>query len=310
MHLKFRLMSVLALAVFTTFTACKKDSSSTSSDPTTELSAQSDDETQVSNETQGVENDANASIESSSNFTGRMMNPPVSICDATVAYDSTSTLRRITITYNGSNCSGTRTRTGSVVITMPLGMHWKDAGAAVTLTYQNLKITRISDNKSITINGSHTITNVSGGLLVTLPSVGGSITHTVTSSGMTITYADGTQRSWQVARQSVFTYNNGFVLTITGTHTDGSNTGIAYWGTNRFGHAFTTSITSPLVFREDCSYRLTGGEVKHQGIATATATFGLDSTGNPTSCPGTGHYYLRLVWVGAGGKTYTLILPY
>jgi hypothetical protein len=115
---------------------------------------------------------------------------------------------------------------------------------------------------------------------------------------------------WKVARKRTFTYNYGVVITETGNHTEGTNTKIAEWGVNRFGHAFTTSITEPLVVRQDCNFRLTHGEVKHEGIATATATFGLDVNGNPTSCPGLGSYYFKLVWTGPGGNTHSAILPY
>lgn len=309
MQLKLRLLSVITLATFTTFTACKKDSSQKATDPTIELTAQSDDQSQVSNETEAVENDADLAVESSSNFSGRMQSPQSLICDATITSDTTSNPRTITITYNGNTCSGSRTRTGVVVLSMPAGMHWKDAGAVLTINYQNLKITRTSDHKSITINGTHTITNVSGGLLINLPALQ-SITHTIASSNMTITFDDNTQRVWQVARKRVFTYDNGVVITITGNHTDGSNTQIAEWGINRFGHAFTTSITAPLVIRQDCEFRLTSGAVQHQGIATATATFGLNADGIPTSCPGSGHYYFKLVWTGSGGISHSIILPY
>ncbi|HRF19588.1 MAG TPA: hypothetical protein PK977_15540, partial [Chitinophagaceae bacterium] len=68
------------------------------------------------------------------------------------------------------------------------------------------------------------------------------ITHTITSSNMSVTFDDNTQRTWQVARQRVFTYNNGVVITVTGMHAANGITGIAEWGTNRFGNFFTTSI--------------------------------------------------------------------
>jgi hypothetical protein len=128
---------------------------------------------------------------------------------------------------------------------------------------------------------------------------------------MSVTFDNGSQRTWMVAVQRVFTYNNGVVITSTGTHTDGSNINIAEWGTNRFGHAFSTSILEPLVVRQDCSFRLVSGKVKHTAPAvTATATFGLDASGNPTGCPGTGHYYYKLEWTGPGGNLHTVILPY
>jgi hypothetical protein len=307
MQINFRHLPVVALAIFTTLTACKKDASET--DPASELTAQSDDQSRVSTQIDGVANDANIALESSSAFSGKMQNPPPGICDATVVFDTVSNPRTITITYNGSSCWGTFTRTGTVILSMPAGTHWKDAGATLTATYQSLKITRTIDNKSITINGSHSLTNQSGGLLINLPTLQ-SITHTINSTGMTITFDDNSQRLWQVARKRTFTYNNGVVVTETGNHTVGNNNQIAEWGVNRFGHAFTTSITQPLVVRQDCNFRLTSGEVKHEGIATATASFGLDVNGNPTSCPGTGNYYFKLVWTGIGGNTHSAILPY
>jgi hypothetical protein len=263
----------------------------------------------VSGQLDAVANDATLTIESSAAYSGRIQNPPAVSCDAAISFDSVSTLRKATITYSGATCNGVYTRTGSVVVSMPAGVHWKDQGASITLTYQNLKVTRISDNKSLTINGSISIMNISGGLLLNL-STQQSITHIVSSSGMSITFDDNSQRTWQVATRRVFTYNNGIVLTITGNNTIDNTEGISEWGVNRFGHDFVTSITQPLVIRQDCAFRLTSGEVKHEGFGTGTATFGLDVNGNATACPGTGHYYFKIIWTGPNGATASAILPY
>ena len=308
--MKTRIIS-LALSIFSLvfiFTACKKENSTT--DYTTELSEQSDDQSQFSSETDAVADDANIALETSSFFTARTGDIQSLICDADIAIDSVSNPRTITITYNGSNCIGNRIRTGAVVLSMAAGVHWKDAGAVITVTYQNVKITRVSDNKSITINGAHTITNVSGGLLYNLATLG-TITHIIASNGMSVTFNNNTQRVWQVARQRVFTYNNGVVITITGTHSDGNNTHIAEWGTNRAGHSFATSTLEPLVIRQDCAFRLVSGKVEHKmEHVDATATFGLDATGNPTSCPGSSHYYFKITWTGIAGNIHSIILPY
>ena len=148
-------------------------------------------------------------------------------------------------------------------------------------------------------------------MLINLPTLN-TITHSITSSGLSITFDNGTQRTWQVSKQRVFTFvNNSGVITTTGTHTDGAVANIAEWGTNRFGKAFATSITEPLIVKQDCSFRLTSGQVKHTtGGITATATFGLDATGNPTSCPGSGNYYYKVIWTGPNGNSLTVILPY
>jgi hypothetical protein len=311
MQINFRLLPVLTLAVFTTFTACKKDSKP-ATDSTTELATHADDQNQVSNQMDIVANDASMAIESSTTYSGaRGQSPPFTVCDATLTLDSTSNPRKATITYLGTSCSGAYKRTGTVVVSMPANVQWKNQGATITVTYQNFKVTRLADNKSVTINGSHTITNVSGGLLFMLPTIQ-SVTHTVSSSGMSITFDDGSQRTWQVATRREFTYsNNAVVLTITGNNSNGTTDGIAEWGTNRFGHSFTSTITEPLVIRSDCYFRLTSGQVKHEGSGTATATFGLDASGNATSCPGqSGHYYFKLTWTGPNGASASAILPY
>ena len=299
------------LFVFTlliSFAACKKESKNSDND---EMTAHSDDQSQFSSEIDGVANDADLTIESSSSMTGRFEGVQGVICDATVAVDIVSNPKTITITYDGTVCTGAfHKRTGVVVISMAQDVQWKNAGAAVTVTFQNLKITRLRDNKSITINGAQTYTNVSGGLLINLASLG-SITHTITSNGLSITFDNNSQRNWQVAKQRVFSFNNGVVVTTSGTHTDGSNTGIAEWGTNRFGGSFATSIMEPLVVRQDCNFRLTSGKVKHTtSLVTATVTFGLNANGEPTSCPGLGTYYFKVVWMGANGNSITVIRPY
>lgn len=309
--MKARILSFASaiLAVAFIFTACQKDTNN-ATDYSSETTTHSDDQNRVSNEVDAVANDGDVVLEATSGFAGRGEGVQSLICDATVAVDTMSNPRTITITYNGTNCLGNRTRTGVVVISMAQNVRWKNAGAQLTVTYQNLKITRVSDNKSITINGTQTYTNVTGGLLINLPQLG-TITHTITSSNMSITFDNGSQRTWQIARQRTFTYNNGIVITVTGLHTEGSTTGIAEWGTNRFGNAFTTAIKEPLVFRQDCSFRLGSGKVQHTTTHfDATVTFGLDASGNPTGCPGANSYYMKIVWTGPGGNTRTAILPY
>jgi hypothetical protein len=296
------------------FTACKKENSKPNDDNSVEASVQSDDQSRFSSEIDAVANDADLALENSSSFTGRtLQSQQDSICDATAVYDLVN--RKITITYNGANCGGFRSRTGTVVLSMASGIHWKDQGASITVAFQNLKITRVADNKSITINGTQTYTNVSGHLLIDLfnPLSGiHSVTHTITSSDMSIVFDDGTQRNWQVAKQRVYSFSNANIsITITGTHSEGDVTNIAEWGTNRLGHEFTTSTVEPIVITSNCGFRIVSGELKHTlPNLTATATFGLDSHGDPTSCPGTGHYYFKVVVTGSNGNSITVIMPY
>ncbi len=197
MQTNFRLLSVAALTLVISFTACNKNNDPKPQD-STELTVHSEDQSRVSAEMDAVTNEVNAAIEADGSFTGRQQNI-TTICNATAVADTSGNPWTITITYNGANCMGSHTRTGVVVVSKPAGVRWRDAGAAITVTYQNVKITRVADNKSITINGSHTLTNVSGGLLVNLSTLN-QITHRIASQGMSIKFDDNTTRTWQVAR--------------------------------------------------------------------------------------------------------------
>jgi hypothetical protein len=307
-------------------------SSGSTSNGTTaaEVQTQSDDITQVSNEMDAMTNDVNNSLNASTAFSGATsyggvaldgkgvvteggggsIDLDLSICDATVTTDTLNGLRQIIITYNGTNCRGNRTRTGVVVISIPVGVRWRDSGAVVTVSIQNLKITRIRDHKTITLNGTYTYTNVTGGLLKDLATLG-TITHTISADSVTIEFADSATRIWSVAKQRVFTYNDGIVITTTGTHSDGTNNDVAIWGTNRFGNSFETLITQPMVIAQSCDFRLTSGQTETiRPALTLTITYGLDANGDPTGCPGDGYYYFKAVWVLSNGKTYTFIAPY
>jgi hypothetical protein len=331
--MKTTLLSAVAVAVTVAslVAACNKSnssgSSSTSSGTTpTQIQTQTDDETQVNNEMDANANDVNNALNTTAAFSGNTstsyssgiqttggatggLDIDYSICDGTVTTDTANGLRQVIITYNGNNCWGNRIRNGVVVISIPVGVRWRDTGAVVTVQFENLKITRVRDGKTITFNGTYTYTNVTGGLLVDL-ATRDSITHTITADSVSIEFADSATRVWSVSKQRVFTYNDGVVITTTGTHSDGTNTDVSVWGTNRYGNSFETLITQPKVIQQSCDYRLTSGQTETiRPAVTTTVTYGLDSDGNPTSCPGTGTYYYKVVWV-IGGKTYTYIAPY
>lgn len=305
------LLMTMAVAFF--FTSCKKTDAT--ADGNTNIATQSDDQSRFASGMDDVANDANDIAGSYPEFNGRgsvvsdvVTNIP---CNATAVLDSTGSVRRVTVTYNGPNCNQTRSRTGVVVITLPLTQHWGDVGAVLTISSQDLRITRLADNKSITINGTTTVTNVTGGRIINLAAVA-PIIHDIASSSMSVTFDNGTHRDWNISKRRTFTYDNGIVITTNGTHTENTVTNISEWGTNRFGNAFTASITSPMIIRQDCSFRLVNGQVTHQGaLGSLVATFGLDANGNPTACPGlTAPYYFKAVYTGNNGIVRTIIYPY
>lgn len=309
---RYLLGALLISGLSVSFWACQKsnaDQDSPNKQTEAQLTTHADDQAQFSADMDAIADDANLILEASG-IASKQMDLSGLVCNATADVDTSANPWKITVTYNGLNCLGTHSRTGVVVITSAPRLRWATAGSAITITAQNLKITRVSDNKSITLNGAQTYTNTSGGLLINL-SAQNSITHTITSNGITVKFDDNTTRTWQVAKRRIFSYNNGAVITTTGIHTAGNQDNIAEWGTNRFGGSFTSATASPIVIRQDCSFRITSGQIRHvNALADATLTFGLNATGQPASCPGSNPYYYKLSWTGPGGNTYNVIAPY
>ncbi len=304
MKLKNVFFASLFFAFAITFNSCKKDNNSsgnTTTDANTEAQTQSSDQIMYSNESDAATDDVNTAIDANggsynARTTGINTFPFKISCDATVTVDTASTPRTITINYSG-NCNGARTRSGSVVASFSPDFKWGNAGAQITITYHNLKIT-YKNGKSVVINGTRTLTNTSGGLLRNLASLD-SVVHTVNDVNMSVTFDNGTQRTWQNSYTRVFTYNDGAVITVNGS---GS-------GVNRFGHNFTTSITQ-LVMKQSCDFRYTSGQVQYTGaVVTTTTTFGLDATGLAvSSCPLL--LYYKIVWTGSQGTSLSYIGSY
>jgi hypothetical protein len=309
---------------FSLFIACKKDAagSSNQTPSTTELQTSSDDQTMTSNENDALSNDVSASLESNGSYARAFADANMSsasmrtdgdspVCDATLSYDTSGEAKILTITYNGNNCWGNRTRTGTVTISEPKGVHWKDMGATVTITISNLTITRVADGKSIVINGVKKITNTSGGLLINLAN-SAPVTHDISDS-TTITFDKGAVRTFYVSKHRVFVYDNGIKMTTTGTHSDGTNSDIAEWGTNRYGVSFSSRITVPKVITQYCSYKLIHGEntFTRGDKFMAIVTYGLDANGLPiTSCT-SGNIYAKVVWTYLpNGATGSFLVQY
>lgn len=313
----------LVAASFCLVLACKKEiSSSASSSDISNLQMSADDQTMASNENDVLSTEAIAALTASGSLWRIFADPnPASgasmredgnspICDASLSFDTTATTKTLTIEYNGTNCGGNRTRTGTIIISEPRAAHWKDAGAVVSITVHNLTITRISDGKSIVINGFKKITNTSGGLLTNLAN-NNPVIYDIADS-LTISFDKSTARTWNVSKHDVFVYDNGIKMTTTGTHTDGANNDVAEWGTDRFGTAFSSRITVPEVITQFCGVRLIKGQdtITRGDNFIAVVTYGLTATGNPiTSCAG--NIYARVSWTyKPTNKTGSFIFQY
>ena len=122
-----RIIHILFLAAITSFAACQKNS--TEADNNTEASKHADDQNVVSNQFNAIATDVNIALETSPAFSGKVQGALGTICDASIAYDSISNPRTITLTYDGSlACHPAWKRTGTVVVSVPQGVQWKNGG--------------------------------------------------------------------------------------------------------------------------------------------------------------------------------------
>jgi len=285
----FRLGVILVSAMTLTFTSCKKDNLNTgAADPAT-LKQLSTDE----NEVDGIMNDAEGDITStlSNNFTGLKSTESLP-CHTTIdSLAKANDTIAIFITYNGLTCNGKLSRTGKIEIRKKAGTHWELAGATVICKYINLKVTRIASGKSVTLNGTKTFVNVSGGHRW---QVGSTITTFIQEASgiMQASFDNGTIRTWNVARRLTYTGKQGQLnLTIDGFGTSGEYQNLVVWGTNRDGEQFYTQINQPVVHRQSCDWNPVSGIKFHQIPAdskSATVTFGFDDNNEPVTgdnCP-------------------------
>jgi hypothetical protein len=300
-------------------TSCRKDKSDDiDTDETAEQTVNASDERTMSSEMDNTEDDANRLMLNYPGFRGLGWvgvitgnNIP---CNSTVD-TSLKSQGKLTVTFNGNSCDNKRFRTGVISLQLPYNSltntvtPWSTAGCVLTVTFTNFKVTRLSDNKSITLNGTKYITNVNGGLVDDANSFASPIVHHITGA-MQITFDDGTTRSWNIDRTRSIARSNAITtVTITGNATQSGISNVSVWGINRKGNSFTVSIPAPIVLSSTCNFNPISGVRVHSGvIRVLTATFGVDQSGNAVTsgCP----YGYKINWVNKKGVAKQAVISY
>lgn len=312
-----KIASLAILVVGLSLTSCRKDRKTspdptpTEADETSTFTEQSNDESSANNVSDESMDDAENALGASS--IGGFKSVGVAPLCGAYADSSLKSTGKITITYTGTSCDGYRNRSGSITIQIVgyPAVKWKDVGAVITITYNSFKVTNISSGKSITVNGMHTITNVSGGLLRSITS-GTPIIRKIRSSSMSLTFDDGTVRSWSVARKRTWTGTLGIPtsLSISGDTTIGGVSNIVTWGTNRKGNSFTTAYTSPIVVKSSCGWfaPVSGSKTHTAASRVSTITFGTDASGVPVASGCPNHYIIN--WTSPSGVAKSYIGAY
>jgi hypothetical protein len=313
MQKKLLKLSAFMLCAALIFGACKKKSDSSSTSPSNDSQSENTTAKDQSNYSSASNQSGEEADQTASGTpSNARMTAGISlslVTGATVDTSKAKTTGLFVITYNGVSASG-KSRTGWDSLWV-VGGPWHTVDAYMISKY-DYTITN-SDGKTMTLVGTDTITNVSGGNLLTLIS-GASASLTTDHIGTAkITFDDGTIRTWHHARRKVRTYTGGVVTaTVTGLKNISNYTGIEAWGTNRNGEIFYGQIqtSSPLIFGYTAGLLNTSGTVGacthwwpysgvyiHQGILSKLkVTYGVNSSGSiitpAIDCP----YGIELDW--------------
>jgi hypothetical protein len=298
--MKFLLVSLSAAVLF----SCSKKGSgfNDSSAFNANVEAQTNDQVRISTTIDAIFNDVDSVLAN-----------PVNLCAANVTVDSVDSPRVISIAYNGSACGFLLYHQGTVRIFYAVGNNWNATLDTVLVTFTNVVVNTPPDTTNLLFNGGFYYTNVSGGSLSDLAGGGASaIVHSITGVNLNIIYHYTWPSNWQIARRRTYTNDGSLVISTTGMDSVGGYANVSEWGGNRFGNSVIAAVDSPLTITQACGWRQTSGQIQlYNPVGMTNMTYGLDSTGVPTSCPLTGvPYYYKLSWTGSGQNPYTRVLPY
>jgi hypothetical protein len=228
---------------------------------------------------------------------------------------------KISITYAGINADLTKARTGNISIKFAKDssgkvIPWKTQGSIATLTFSQYEVIVQATNKSLWMNGTGTITNVTGGILRNATNLflphGDSLIDRI-NLHIDFTYNDNTNiittYAWNINQHRSFVLNDSTIISsISGDTTMNGFSNISTAGTTRSGSNFYTGITAPLVQKINSLYLLTNplsGEENIHGITQPIdVVYGVDLSGNYTT---TNPYGYKITWINNGGQAQVVV---
>jgi hypothetical protein len=306
----FLTLAAVTTAIALTFTACKKNTDG----PGADLKIASDNAKFQSD----VDEAGNLASESFS-FTGlsmRVASPPdmadiqsiPSICGASIDTSMLSSQKFITITFDGNTVCNQKIRSGNITAKLITGAKWKDVGAQLLVTFTNYRVENTTTGTEFTYNGAKTYTNLTGGLIRTLNTTP-SVSHKVRGN-MVVTFDDGTQRTWWIARRNNYDYNGGNTRIIVDGDSTIANKVYTIGGINRLGNDFLLESPASLVLLQGCGWDrpVNGVRIHHYNNRLVTLTFGVDQQGSPAG--GSCAYGYKIEWIRLNGQTGTAVIAY
>jgi hypothetical protein len=311
-------LAVLGVSATLVFSACKKKEDKEPENPATPTQPETQsgtDNREVQNENDQSISDINDAISNNKFISGRSMegaSPTGSGCyqvdTIKLSHDT------LLIKYNGQTCMN-RTRTGTIRLSWIHGTKWKNANAMIKVDYLSYKVERASDHKFFILNGTQYVTNVNGGTWLDF-FLGQPIVNKVTGSNLQVTFEDNKTAVYNINRQVTYTYamiNSQAVITAKaeGIGSQGSLHNLENFGTARNGDAFTSQVSTPIIWNTTCGGAVIQGVVNVVNTtqnASLSFTYGVDINGNPqpvgpNACP----YGWKLQWTYNGGSGSSVI---
>jgi hypothetical protein len=142
----------------------------------------------------------------------------------------------------------------------------------------------------VQFDGTQLLTNVTGDgwweLLITKTK--SSIATSVTGSNLNVLFEDGKTAVYNINRKFTYTFPNN-ILTCTGEGigSSGGLNNLENYGTTRDGDAFTSEVSTPIVWNLTCGW---WAPIQGKAIIKVDSkdfsldcTFGVDATGNPVT---------------------------
>ena len=319
--------SIVGLLVLFLMISCKKTSDTSSPSITDETALQatvsqnSTDQFDLQNDDDAIASDATSAAELTPGFGMYSTSPStgyttLGVTD-TLYIDSTSLPgiwldRRafkfghplLILWYKGGHDAAGYIKQGKITVEIINGKKWTTAGAILKET-DSITITR--GGKTRIYIGTRYVTNVSGGSL-----------HTLTPNPFiytmhayhTVTFDNGTQRTYWIARRNTFNKQT-YTFTTTGDTTIYNNL-CTNGGKTRFGNDFLVQSPQPIISNLSCGFaNPTSGIRIHTSTSNnqvVTITFGVDANGTQvTSGCALGY---KINWLKLNGKQGIAIIQY
>ena len=310
----------LALLASSLLLSCKKKEENVELDE--KVKQFNEDANEIKSESDNVNNDINSSINNTSIGGRTSASYSSELCGVTI--DSSQIANKILFyNFDGTTpCfSPSRTRSGQIKVELINGTSWKNVGAVLKISYINFKVTKLSNNNSITFNGTKTLKNVNGINWLTFLLGTSNFKFQERALNVQVTFSDGTQATWNSARLTTWDYIQanatpgipyGYVkFTSNGDTALSSTQNVDSWGLNRNNQSFITFYNAPWISNSYCGFwRPTSGSVNHSvvGANNFSLQLGVDQSGNPSTLPCA--YGYKVSWTPTGGTAQSQIISY